>query len=182
MGVLTSSSSPSSPDKPLSPGRPSIEAAAADTTPDLQLPGDNPPLPLLGSNAPSRKASNSYTPFNLMGTATAAAATATANASEAEAGARGTTTADVTKSDDARSSGTSGGGRATAPLPALPSDVTSTPAAPRQSPAVTPEEPEELYVNADAHIYEGVRQDGPIYENRNVGEYESLNVQKGLGK
>ena len=142
-------------DKAPNPVRSSVE----EPTPDLQLPGDDPPP---SGQVPGRT-SNSYTPYNRMGSATAAAAKAADDGARRSAG--------VTKTDDARK--TSVAGRAASPLPALPTEAAAS--------AVT-SEPEELYVNADAHIYEGMRHEAPIYENRSVGMYESLGASKDKGK
>ena len=162
VGVGTS---PAASDKPPDTVRSSIEAAA----PDLQLPEDSHPSP---RNHPPGRAFNSYTPYNLVGGATVTATSASGSTAAQDDDA--SKVADVTKSSDARKMSTAAG-RATSPLPELPTEA-------GRGSAVTSEPPEEMYVNADAHIYEGVRHEAPIYENRNVGVYESLGASKETGK
>ena len=162
VGVGTS---PAASDKPPDTVRSSIEAPA----PDLQLPGDSHPSP---RNHPPGRAFNSYTPYNLVGGASVTA-TSTSGSTAAQDDGAGKA-ADVTKSSDVRKM-SAAAGRATSPLPELPTEA-------RGGSAVTSEPPEEMYVNADAHIYEGVRHEAPIYENRNVGMYESLGASKETGK
>ena len=162
VGVGTS---PAASDKPPDTVRSSIEAPA----PDLQLPGDSHPSP---RNHPPGRAFNSYTPYNLVGGASVTATSANGSTAAQDDGAG--KAADVTKSSDVRKM-SAAAGRATSPLPELPTEA-------GRGSAVTSEPPEEMYVNADAHIYEGVRHEAPIYENRNVGVYESLGASKETGK
>ncbi|XP_070188683.1 uncharacterized protein [Littorina saxatilis] len=152
MATLVEDQTSSQDKPPLGPTR-SDNLDAPVPVPELVLPGDNPPQP---NPKPPRKASNAYTPYHQMGGA-----------------ATGKESSDVitaTPSDARRPSGV-GGRIASSPLPALPGEVT------KEKPKSAKEEtsePEECYINADAHVYEGVRHDAPIYENRNTGMYESL--------
>ncbi|KAL8562512.1 hypothetical protein ACOMHN_008656 [Nucella lapillus] len=159
------------PDKPQTSPQP----AAATPTPTparddsklhLALPGDNPP-PTAAAAAPNtkRKASNAYTPYHHMGGSAEAPKTDTPT----------TTTAatDVSNPVQRTSSGT--GRAATSPLPALPGDnVSPAMMAAAAAPATAGTSQDEVYANADAHIYEGMHQEAPIYENRNTGVYEDL--------
>lgn len=128
---------------------PADAAADGSTARDLALPGDNPPP--AAAPATKRKASNTYTPYHQMG-------------GGAEAPKKEKVTKPTAHVKDPVQRTTSG--RAMSPLPPLPGDdVSSAAAAPTQ---------DDLYINADAHVYAGMQHEAPIYENRNAEEYEVL--------
>ncbi|XP_076444414.1 uncharacterized protein LOC143282646 isoform X2 [Babylonia areolata] len=152
------------------PSSPEDKKAATQTTEsttvDLTLPGDNPPPPTTTTSTTGRKASNAYTPYHQMGGSSSSPSAA--KPQQQQKNQKDDVT--PTKPDSApKTSGSSGGGAAperttSPPLPALPGDDVVEAAA----------APDDVYVNTDVHVYEGVRQEAPIYENRGINVYEPL--------
>nr|KAG5710952.1 hypothetical protein BaRGS_013686 [Batillaria attramentaria] len=139
---------PASPEKVTTQGAPVIPRPLSEDLPEAPAVPDTP-----------RKTSNAYTPYKSM-----------------KGSAR---PSDDVKPPDITPK------RPTAPLPELPGGAKGGGGKAEGKgggggggKAEEPEPPDEVYINQDAHVYEGVRHDLPIYENRDVRMYESLKVAK----
>lgn len=152
------------------------------------------PLLLPKESAPSGegRVTNTYTPYSEMSGPAKKATSVTDDSKPDSRDVPVNAEGDVTRKTDeegalkwsgGRRSEGSTGGRAVAPLPSLPGHYRRGASAPFDVSTYIMPDPddaseEENYANAEAHVYEGVHHGAAIYENRDVGFYESLRDQK----